>query len=810
MNNYNNNQKLSTMRLGTLAFLFGILICQTFTSFPDTHWIIWLFPLFILVLLILVPNLSNGWRIIIFFILGMVWTTWRADMILAQNLPAELEGREIKITGTVIGLPQYQNKPDGWRFDFAPYPLKEWENPGHLRLYWYQETPVSLRPGQQWQLTVRLKQKHGMLNPGGFDYEGWLFQHRLVATGSVRSNSLNEFISAMPPRWLAKLRYGWIDNFRFDLAEKLRQSLAHSPTAGIIIALALGERQWITEQQQQIFRQTGTAHLIAISGLHIGLVAMMTLLLAKILWGYIAGRLSLWVPVFYIAALMSLIATFSYALLAGFTLPTQRAFIMISVALISVVLLRRLAPFTILALALLIVLIYDPFSVLSMGFWLSFGAVAVIVYASSGRRQLTFSRFELKGREILKIQWAVTLGLSPFLLFYFNYLPLTSLLANLVAIPWMSFVIVPLTLLGNASDFLSPYLSVKLLQLAAYVVEALMVFLNHLSQLQWQLWQQPQPPLWSLLAAMIGIGILLSPLPITLFAKWLLGIIWLLPLFFSPSSLSYLQRGEVEITVLDVGQGLATLIRTENYVLLYDAGPKSRTGTGQAVIVPFLQAHGINHLDKLLISHEDNDHSGGLEAILQQIMVTEILTSAPATIREALPSNSNQLALDIPLRVCKTGQYWQWDGVEFKILHPSSQEVLGKTNNRSCVLKIKASGGSILLPGDIERKIEYQLMRHQQTELNADILLVPHHGSATSSSDSFIQVVNPKIALISSGYKNAFRHPKKQIVQRYQQRGIKILNTAQTGAIQLKITHQGISTPRLIREERRRYWHHDH
>jgi competence protein ComEC len=628
----------------------------------------------------------------------------------------------------------------------------------------------------------------------------------------VRSNSLNEFISAMPPQWLGRLRYGWIDNLRFDLAEKLRQSLAHSPTAGIIIALTLGERQWITEQQQQIFRQTGTAHLIAISGLHIGLVAMMTLLLAKILWGYIAGRLSLWVPVFYIAALMSLIATFSYALLAGFTLPTQRAFIMISVALISVVLLRRLAPFTILALALLIVLIYDPFSVLSMGFWLSFGAVAVIVYASSGRRQLTLSRFERRGREILQIQWAVTLGLAPFLLFYFNYLPLTSLLANLVAIPWMSFVIVPLTLIGSVSHFFSPYFSAELLQLAACLVEALIVFLNHLSQLQWQLWQQPQPPLWSLLTAMIGIGILLSPLPITLFAKWLLGIIWLLPLFFFPSSLSYPQQGEVEITVLDVGQGLATLIRTENYVLLYDAGPKSPTGfdTGQAVIVPFLRAHDIKHLDKLLISHEDNDHSGGLEAILQQITVTEILSSAPAKIREALPSNAHKLSLDIPLRVCKSGQYWQWDDVEFKILHPSSQEVLGKTNNRSCVLKITALGGSILLPGDIERAIEYQLVQHQQTELNADILLVPHHGSATSSSYPFLQAVNPKIALISSGYKNAFRHPRKQIVQRYRQREIKILNTAQTGAIQLKITHQGISTPRLIREERRRYWHHDH
>jgi len=790
------------MRLNTLAFLLGILVCQTFTTLPNIYWTIWLF-----LLLILLPILPNGWRVIIFFFLGMLWTIWRADMILAQKLPVALEGQQITITGTVIGLPQH--KSDGWQFDFAPTPWKAWQNPGHIRLYWHKAPPIDLRPGQQWRLTVRLKQTHGLLNPGGFDHESWLFQHRVIARGSVKSNATNELISATPTQWFNKLRYGWLDNFRYDLAKTLHQLLENSSSVGIIIALAMGERQWITKQQWQIFRKTGTAHLIAISGLHIGLVAWMSFLFFRILWGYIAVKFNLWVPAFYITALMSLITAFSYALLAGFTLPTQRAFIMIAVALICIVLFRRLTTATILALALLFVLIYDPFSVLSIGFWLSFGAVAVIAYVLHGRRQPVLSHFESKGRDVWKIQWAITLGLAPFLLFYFNYLPLVSPLANLVAIPWMSFAVVPLTFIGSASHFLLPDLSMQLLQLAALIVEALMDFFNDLLEFKWQMWQSPQPPLWTLVTSVIGIAILLSPLPITLFTKWLLGLIWLLPLFFPP--LSYPKPGEVEITLLDVGQGLATLIRTENYVLLYDTGAKtfSNADMGKIVVVPFLQAHGINRLDKLLISHGDSDHSGGVGAILQQIAVTEILTSAPVKIRETLSSNANQFAPNIPLRVCQTGQYWQWDQVKFQILHPSWQNTLEKINNRSCVLKITAPGGSILLPGDIEKEVEYQLVQHDQMALNADILLVPHHGSATSSSELFIQAVNPKFAFISAGYKNSFRHPKKHIVQRYQQQGVKIWNTVETGAIQLKITDQGIASPRLTREERRRYWHHD-
>jgi competence protein ComEC len=774
------------MRLATLAFLLGILFCQTLTFLPDTRWTVLIVPLVILVWLL--PR----YRLLFFLLLGFLWTVWRADMILVQKLPKEIENQSITIMGTVIGLPrqvQYQNNSCGWRFNFAPLPSEKWPNPGHLRLIWFSEPEQPLRPGQQWQLTVRLKRAHGMLNPGVFDYSKWLFKNRILTIGTVQDN-------ADKPRLLSQPSVFNIDNWRYRLAKAIRHNLGELPSTGILIALAVGERQWVTQEQRTVLGQTGTAHLIAISGLHIGLIALFAI---AFFWIVRRGlrlypsKAMYWLPAPRFAALLSLLAAFYYALMAGFSLPTQRAFIMVAVAVSGIIFARQVSH--LLALALLFVLLWDPLSVLSAGFWLSFGAVAAILYALKGKRNTGLSSLNKWGVGTFRTQWAATLGLFPIVLAIFGYIPLTSFLANMVAIAWVSFVIAPLTLLGTALILVLPSLGSTLLQFAASVFDALWVFIDWLAK--WSVWQRHTPPLWTVIAAMVGVAILLLPRGFP--ARWL-GILWILPIFFTPPA--HPQRGEVWFSLLDVGQGLAAVVRTENYVLVYDTGPKfcSGSNTGKMVVVPFLRAKGIQQVDKLLISHGDNDHIGGAQSVLENLKVDQVLSSAPEKIEEILSADSKVLS-------CQTGQHWRWDGVDFQILHPPANYVAKKRNDHSCVLKVSSAGGTLLLAGDIEKNSEYYLVRHHQSDLAADILVVPHHGSQTSSTESFIEAVNPSIALFSTGYLNHFGHPKKEIVQRYRRRKISVWDTAPAGAISFRLSAEGISAPSLAREEMRHYWH---
>jgi len=767
------------MRLATLAFLLGILFCQTLKFLPDIRWTVLIFPLIILVWLF--PR----FRLLFFLLLGFLWTVWRADIILAQKLPKEIEGQSITITGTIIGLPrqvQYQHNSCGWRFNFAPLPSEKWPNPGHLRLLWLSEQ--SLRPGQQWQLTVRLKRAHGMLNQGVFDYSKWLFKNGILTTGRVQDNGS-----------LLSQPLGFnIDNWRYRLAKAIRHSLGELPSTGILIALAVGERQWVSQEQRTVLVRTGTVHLIAISGLHIGLIALFAMAFFWVVrrgLRFYPSKAMYWLPAPQFAALLSLLAAFYYALMAGFSLPTQRAFIMVAVAVSGIMFARQVAVSHLLALALLFVLLWNPLSVLSAGFWLTFGAVAAILYASKRDRGL--SPLNKWGVGTFRMQWAVTLGLFPIVLAIFGYIPLTSFLANIVAIAWVSFVIAPLTLLGTALILVLPTLGSTLLQFAASVFDALWVFIDWLAK--WGVWQQHTPPLWTVFTAMVGVAILLLPRGFP--ARWL-GILWILPIFFIPPA--HPQRGEVWFTLLDVGQGLAAVIRTENYVLVYDTGPKFCSGfnTGSAIVVPFLRAKGLQQIDKLLISHADNDHIGGAQSVLENLEVDQVLSSAPQKIKEILSADSKILS-------CQTGQHWQWDGVDFQILHPPANYVAKKRNDRSCVLKVSSAGGTLLLTGDIEKTSEYYLVSHHRSDLAADILVVPHHGSQTSSTVSFIDAVNPSIALFSTGYLNRFGHPKKEIVQRYRRRNISVWDTVSAGAISFRLSAAGISVP--SREEMRRYWH---
>jgi competence protein ComEC len=797
--------KYKNMRLGTLVFLFGILFCQTLPFLPNVYWTVLLFPL------ILSAWILPRYRLICLFAIGFLWNVFRGDTILTQKLPHDLEGKDIVITGEIIDLPV--SKKYGWQFVFVLNPIKEWTNPSHLRLSWYGKPPVPLRPGQQWQLTVRLKRVYGSMNQGSFDYESWLFQQRIQATGYVRSKDEIHLLGEPSPFN--------IDNLRYRLAQEIQKSVGEYSSASMIKALALGIKHEISKAQNTILRHTGTAHLMAISGLHIGFIAWLAFFIGHRFWSY-AGKAALWLPAPRFAALLSLLAAFFYALLAGFSLPTQRALIMVAVALSGIVFARAKTLSHTLTLALLAVLLWDPLSVLSAGFWMSFGAVAVIIYALSGRRKPTTSVLTHKNLSAFKTQLAVTLGLFPIILMICGYISLSSLPANLIAIFWVSFIVVPLTLIGTAIISFLPTVGSALLQIAAHFLDALWVSLTWFGNLEWGVLQRTIPPFWTILVAMVGITILLLPRGFP--GRWL-GIIWILPIFLVP--FPYPKQSEVWFDLLDVGQGLAAVIRTQNYTLVYDTGPKfDQFDPGQAVVVPFLRSQGILQIDRLLISHSDNDHIGGTQSIVETLSVDEVLTSATQNIknilavsgiRSSFPKYKNGFEVSemknefskhsIRVILCQTGQHWQWDGVLFQILHPTTDYFTTHPNDKSCVLKVSTPQNTILLAGDIEKSVEFRLVQQMPKVLKADILTAPHHGSGTSSTARFLDTVQPTIALFSAGYRNRYQHPKPEVVQRYQDRKIKTWNTAKTGAISFRLTAKGISAPRLAREEMRRYWH---
>jgi competence protein ComEC len=704
------------------------------------------------------------------FVLICLWLAWRVNNIYSHTLPKEIEGQTITLSGTIIGIPKKveseHNKFCSWRFTFAPNPSEEWQNPGYISLSWSDEPSTALQPGQKWQFAVRLKRVHAMRNPGVSDYSMYLFQKRILTTGSIQDEA----------KLLSQPSLYNIDYWRYRIINAIRQAVGDQPSMGILIGLAVGERQWISQQQRQVLAKTGTAHLIAISGLHVGLIAALSFMLFWILrrvFRLYPNFLTRFIPAPLFALVFSLFAATCYALLAGFTLPTQRALIMLSVAASAILLARNIAISRILVLTLFAVLIWDPLSVLSAGFWLSFGAVAVILYALSNRNEPRLSALSRWGLGSWRTQWAVTLGLIPIVLAIFGYVSITSLVANTIAIPWVSFVIVPLTLLGTILILFAPTIGTWLLELAANTFDALWVSISWLANLP--IWQQHTPPLWSVIVAMIGVAILLLPRGFP--ARWI-GIFWLLPLFFIPPPKP--KDGEVWLDLLDVGQGLAAVIRTKNSVLVYDTGAKYCSGfnTGEAVVVPFLRAKGIKKIDKLVISHGDNDHIGGTASVLENLTVTEILTSATDKLNGIK---------------CQNGQNWQIDGVHFQILHPPANYAAKKTNDHSCVLKVSATGGTILLPGDIEKRSERYLVKHANKQLNSDILIVPHHGSSTSSTAAFIDAINPKIALFAVGYRNRFGHPKPKVLEAYHERNITTWQTVNKGAISIRVLNDGIS-----------------
>ncbi|MEW6312824.1 MAG: DNA internalization-related competence protein ComEC/Rec2 [Pseudomonadota bacterium] len=606
------------MRLNALSFVLGAWLLQNQAALPDMAWaglvalpwlVAWLGARRLRASKVTTVLFAGG-----FVLAGFFWAAWLAQARLADALLPAWEGRDIQLVGVVAGLPQAHERGLRFELDVEEVLTPDAHVPHRLGINWYadgrKETPFpSVHAGERWRLTVRLKQPHGTANPYAFDYEAWLLERNIRATGYVRADPGNARLDTMA----AQPRY-WIAHLRESVRARIASALPDAPYAGVLVALAIGDQQAISATQWRVFTRTGVNHLMSISGLHVTLFA--SLAFAVVYWLWRSGtRLALRLPAQKAAAVAGLLAALAYALLAGYQVPAQRTVYMLAVAAAALWLGRASAVSHILCAALFMVVLLDPWAVLAPGFWLSFGAVALILYVSVARLREPHW-FAAWGRA----QWAVTLGLVPLLLGLFQQISLVSPLANAVSIPLVSFVVVPLTLLGVATPFAFPF------ELAHQAMAGVAWLLEILSALPAAVWQQHAPPAWALLVACAGIAWMLLPRGFP--ARWA-GAVGLLPLFFMAPSLP--AQGEAWLNVLDVGQGLAVVVQTRDHALLYDAGPdfSGEADSGNRIVVPFLRGAGIARLDGMIVSHDDQDHSGGAASVLQALPLDWFASSLP-------------------------------------------------------------------------------------------------------------------------------------------------------------------------------------
>jgi competence protein ComEC len=793
------------MQKSIVAFTFGIWLLQQQPVLPHLGWAWVLLPGAIAAFLLcrshtfIVAAASKILLVALVAVAGFFWAAAHAHWRLADALPHEWEGRDIQLIGVIAELPQAGERGLRFTFDVEQVLTPGAIVPAHISLNWYDNKKRAdsrfldrnLRAGGRWRLTVRLKRPHGSINPHGFDFERWALERNIRAAGYVRASEDNLLLDDMA----GQVPYR-IERLRQTIRENFLGALSQHEYRGILVALAVGDQRAIPREQWKIFTRTGVNHLMSISGLHVTMVSGLLFTLMYTAWRR-SQRLVLWLPARKAAALAGLAAALGYALLAGFAIPAQRTVYMLAVVALALWRGRFTSATSVLAWALLAVVLLDPWAVLAPGFWLSFGAIGLIMLISTGRIGKTNWLMEW-----IRVQWAITLGLIPLLLAMFQQVSLVSPLANAIAIPLVSLVVVPLTLLGALPAF-------EFLLLPAHaMLNGCMQLLEWLSDMPQAVWTQHAPPAWAVVAGLTGVVWMLLPgrfgwgLGFTAgFPSRWLGMFALLPIFFILPARP--APGELWLTVLDVGQGLAVVARTENHALLYDTGPgfNSETDSGNRIIIPFLRAEGIPQLDAMIVTHSDSDHSGGALSVLEAVPVKRLVSSLDT-------GHPIQLVAEEKER-CMAGQSWSWDGIRFDVLHPSEPNYGRpgvKPNGLSCVLKITTPHGSVLLPADIERKTEYELLKHHSAALGSTVLLAPHHGSGTSSTEEFVRQVDPRLVIFSVGYRNRFGHPEAEVVERYRTQGSMLLRSDTDGAVLLRFAGSGI-TVETSRVLRRRYWH---
>lgn len=692
-----------------------------------------------------------------------------------RRLPADFPDHPQLVQGVVVSLPQ--RREGSCRFDLV---VEQTETrtlaPGHVARVSWRDVETCPRAGQRWQLELRLRPPYGTLNPGGFDYETWLYQSGISSLGSVRRSPDNRLIDAHARG------YAWL-RLRQTLQDRLDEALAGRTHAGILSALTLGERGSLPSETWQLYLTTGINHLLAISGMNIALVAGLVQYPLAWLWRQ-APRLCLRWPAPRAAALGGLLVAVLYAYIAGFGIPVQRALIMLACVQGALLGGRVVRARQTLALALLTVMIYDTRSVLASSFWLSFLAMVLLHYASAGlvghaRHWQVWTR----------LQTAAAVGLLPMTIGLFQRWSLVAPLANLIAIPWIGLWVTPLALCGVIAVGISPTVGGPLLRLAESSVAGFDYALRPLAGLPHAQLRLATPD-WALWPALLGAAMLLAPRGVP--ARWL-GLILMLPLAIP--HVAEVPSGGFTLQLLDVGQGLSAVVRTTHHTLVFDTGARYSEAfdMGEAVLLPALRSAHVKQVDRLILSHGDNDHVGGAVSLLRNMRVLSILGAAPPIEPHA------------PVAPCRAGDAWQWDGVDFRILHPAARP-LGSSNDGSCVLRVSDGMHSVLLTGDIERPAERALVERWQSALRSEVLVAPHHGSHTSSSPTLLDAVQPCLVLVPAGYHNRYGHPHRDVLERYRVRQLPVLISHRTGGLMVHFEGAEIRL-QAHRERQARYWH---
>lgn len=774
----------------SFAFFFalGVWLLQQQATLPTLPWY---WPLAIFALLL--PDSGRASiriarrTLILFcaFLLGFSYAAWIAQARLSDSLPNEWQGQNITLTGIVAEMPRAHERGLRFAFDVKDVQTEGVHVPKHIQLTTYDgdaDSPLDIHAGEHWRFTVRLKQPHGTSNPHGFDFEAWALERNIRATGYVYAKGENTKLAdtRRSPAYL-------IERLRESVSGHFQQTLGDAPYAGILVALAIGDQASISQTEWQLFTRTGVNHLMSISGLHITMLASLFFALTYWLWRR-SVRLMLYFPARKAASLVGLFAALCYTLISGFEIPAQRTLFMLTTFAVMMLLSRNAAPSQMLAAALVVVLLADPWAVMSSGFWLSFGAVALIFYVTANRYGRSHWLMEYG-----KVQWAMTIGLIPPLLALFQQMSLVSPIANAFAIPLVSFVVVPLTLLGTLPPF------EWMLYLAHQAMALCMWMLERLDTLPLSIWTQHAPPTWTIASGVLGAMWILAPRG---FPLRFLGILFLLPMFLvAPATPA---ENTARIIVFDVGQGLAVAVQTRNHAMLYDTGPDfaGESDSGNRILVPSLRGLGIDQLDGLILSHDDIDHIGGTSSVMQTLAV-EWVSSSLHKDHPLLKSVDQQ-------RPCTDGQSWEWDGVRFDVLHPSDLDDSDKKhdNDQSCVLRISVGTQSVLLVGDIEKASESRLLALHMHDLASTLLVAPHHGSKSSSSEDFVNTVSPAYVAFTTGYRNRFNHPHPDVWQRYGEIDAERLRSDTDGAILIDLNADELKVERY-RQTHRRYWTHE-
>jgi len=775
------------MRIYSILLLLGTVSLQLFKTIPNKPVLfsVWLLLSLTLIIVLLVShfkgcNTFNQIKYtqslitilkslsVLFF--GFTIATFTAQNQINNRLSPQYEGEELLLQGEIQNIPN-PNK-EGVRF-VLKVDKAEWVSDvniaqnipidfkGNVRLGWFRHHQV-LNAGEKWQFKVRLKRPSGFLNPGGFDYEKWLFTERIGATGYVRK-SKSQTLSLN--KRLAESNWYSINRLRQTIHEYIQQNVENKSSAAVLSALTVAVRTQLDDKQWALLQQSGTSHLIAISGLHIALLASFAFLPIMLLWR-IFPHLNEIVPVRIAGSIVGVVFALAYAMLAGFTLPTQRALLMVIIGVWGINSRKNYDSTTVLAVALILVLLLDPLAAMTISFWLSFLAVAIILFFI--KRQYQKPRWMM-----VKLQLLISLAMLPLTILFFGTASLTSPVANLFAIPWVSLVVVPLSLLALIALPVSTMLSNFLFKIAAMTIDYLFKGLELIDGTILSKFYPAEISTGLLILSFIGLLYLFLPKGFP--ARWL-GVVLMLPaVLFSPDKIN---NGEFTYMMLDVGQGMASVLQTSSHTLVYDTGTRASDNfdVGKLVVIPYLHAKGITIVDTLMVSHEDIDHRGGAKYIHDNIPVTDVMSS------------DHNVLDNVKVESCEGGKKWQWDNVDFEILSPPLNYDQND-NNRSCVLKVSNGHHSLLLTGDIQKVAENDLLKKfietMPEKLKAEVITVPHHGSKTSSTAEFIEAVSPNIGLITAGYRSRFGHPKPEVKKRYESRGVTLMNTADHGAILL-------------------------